>query len=71
MQILPIDPVKSAKTIRKWQEKARLMVLDETVVQQPEFAQRVQMAKEYLTPKFKSIDAGEMSTRALTKQHAL
>ncbi|KIO35898.1 hypothetical protein DB48_14520 [Shewanella sp. cp20] len=71
VQILPIDPVKSAKTIKKWQAKAKLMVVDEAVVNQSEFAQRVEMAREYLTPKFKSIDAGEMSKRVLNKQHAL
>ena len=71
VQILPIDPVKSAKTIKKWQAKAKLMALDDSVVNLPEFQQRVEMAREYLLPKFKSIDAGEMSTRALTTQHAL
>ncbi|GIU38547.1 hypothetical protein TUM3794_11150 [Shewanella colwelliana] len=71
VQILPIDPVKSAKTIKKWQAKAKLMALDDSVVSLPEFQQRVEMAREYLLPKFKSIDAGDMSTRALTTQHAL
>lgn len=70
VQILPIDPVKEAKSIAKWQAKAKLMEVDRTVLEQPEFKQRVDMAREYLTTQYKKIDAGELSTRVLDNHHA-
>ncbi len=71
VQILPIDPVKSAKTIKKWQAKAKLMEVDETVLNQDEFKQGVDLAREYLTTQFKKVESGELAKRKLNSQHRL
>ncbi|WP_394392637.1 hypothetical protein [Shewanella woodyi] len=71
VQILPIDPLKEVKIIKRWKAEARLMTLDSDVINQAEFKQRADQAREYLYKQFKKIDAGEISTRELNSQHIL
>jgi hypothetical protein len=71
VQLLPIDANKEAKTIKKWQAKAKLMTVDGDVVAQDEFKQRTDKAIEYLGKQFHKIDAGELKARYLDNSHAL
>ena len=69
VQIIPMDATKDQKTLAKWQSKAKLKVVDQTVVNSPEFVARVEKAKAYLTPKFKAAAAGELAQRELKPEN--
>lgn len=71
VQILPINTKKSAKTIKKWQGKAKLMTVDMDIIKQDEFQQRIKLAEAYLLKQYQKIKAGEIPKRELDSKHAL
>ena len=71
VQMLPLEPKKSKKSIAKWQKKAELVAVDKTVIESEEFSERVEMAREYLKKIFLKISAGELSTRVLDNKNAI
>ncbi|WP_298773773.1 hypothetical protein [uncultured Shewanella sp.] len=71
VQLLPIDPKKSEKTIKKWQKKAKLMAVDLDVINQDAFKQRVEAAQEYLATPYEQIKNGKLATRILEDHHTL
>lgn len=69
VQILPLDAEEDKKTISKWQNKARLKVVNQDVLNSNEFKTRVEMAKTYLAPKFKAANSKELAQRVMNPEN--
>ncbi len=71
VQLLPMDAAESAKTISKWQAKAKLMAVDPQVLEQDAFKQRLQMGKAYLKQQYQKIEKGELASRELVSSNGV
>lgn len=70
VQLLPVDVKKSAKSIKNWQAKAKLMAVDMDVVMQDEFQYRARLAEEYLSKQYEKVNLGDTPKRELDARHS-